>query len=763
MNLWNPFAFNVLGQPMAPAAPPALRVEGGQASLSQLAMAQQAFARYVSHARLSQVPNPTQIGKLADGTDYRIVSVAGQHIMQIWPAQHSRSVKVDSGIVLSQMQPGEIWLLVNELVDGRASGNWVFRNIAKEYSAPEKSDIFSLQGMTDRAVAVPGAWGYSYATEDGLGLGRYGYLKVFRPSSQGVYPGDLMHVTPNGAAVFVNTLVSSGRTMMQSVLKKSMSDLNPPPFGSNAQTTVIKQEVAADSRELSVDTPGFIDVVGLFPLPDLSKRQYHVVSPNGKYLAVAVDRYAGRSSSIVGALVYAPDYFEIKWDKWPYVGYSRWDRVNLTLQTTPTNAQPPEYEETEQIVKVFRAGSAGYESASDVPLPVTPSVFTPTISRVVNNVVQAAYRAGVRVVQQFWPHPHLISSVSLVEDNGGANNVYQVSATHSTTNSYQLRKSSEATTRHLIGITDSGELMTHDDNVSLVYEVDYARPTSSSVVTLTQQENPPKVGVELVMGMASVNVTSGSYEAKFKYHARNLRKYINGPELILSENYVEGVKSGTFFEDLVPAQTVHNGGAQVQYTSRVVNRGVLLQRLADGLLVYYVHSAELSHQSSSTYSQQTNTESPSTAIPVLHAQVHIWYRGVETTFPMEPSGAGYAGYANLGTNIAERGETIYSSENMLEDTEPIGSWDVNYAAQSDFLSTNVDSFVMPLPIQNLFASAVCAKCPQTPGMLLEISVGKFPDQKIRRFLVDTVAGVREAESVLEWPQAARNGASFYPF
>jgi hypothetical protein len=48
-------------------------------------------------------------------------------------------------------------------------------------------------------------------------------------------------------------------------------------------------------------------------------------------------------------------------------------------------------------------------------------------------------------------------------------------------------------------------------------------------------------------------------------------------------------------------------------------------------------------------------------------------------------------------------------------------------------------------------------------MLLEIAVGNFPDRQIRRFLVDPVAGVREAESVLPWPQAARNAASFYPF
>ncbi|KWT68042.1 MAG: hypothetical protein L0H10_09595 [Comamonas sp.] len=99
--------------------------------------------------------------------------------------------------------------------------------------------------------------------------------------------------------------------------------------------------------------------------------------------------------------------------------------------------------------------------------------------------------------------------------------------------------------------------------------------------------------------MPSVNVSSGSFEAKFKYHAKNLLKYSHGPELITSETYVEGVENGTFFEDLIPDERARTGSAQVQYTSRDVSRRVLLQRLADGLLVYYMHSAQLSHQASS--------------------------------------------------------------------------------------------------------------------------------------------------------------------
>lgn len=754
MSLWNPFALNVLGQPMAPVAPPALRVEGGQASSAQLAMAQQAFASFVNQARLSQAPNPSQIGKLADGTAYRIVSVAGQQIMQIWPAQDSRSIKVDSGIVFSQKQSGEIWLLINELVDGRPSAKWVFRNIAKEYSAPEKSNIFSMQGMTERAIAVPGGWGYSYTTQ---GLGRFGYLNVFNPLGTGGYTGELMHVSPDGVAVFVSTSVSGERTMRQSVLTKNVSDLSPPPFGSNAQTNVVKQDVAAQSQALSVDTPGFLETVELYPLPNPLAREFHVVSPNGKYLAVVVQRYSGRRENIVGPLVYAPDSYQVKLDLWPYVTYSRGTIVRLDLQILSFPGGPAEYETTEQVIKAFRAGNSGYEPVEDMVLASHPREFTPTIARVVGGVVRSTRLAGFSIPQQVWQNRLLISS-SVFE--GGTK--WRVFATHNSTNSYALRKSSESGTRQLIGMTNSGEYVIQDDQRSLVYEVDYSRPTDSHIEVISFQDSAPMAGDLVSADISLVNNESGSFEAKFKSHSKNLRKYSIGPEIITSERYVEGVKTGTFYQNNIRFEEELSTSIQVQYTSRVVSRQVVLQRLVDGLLVYYEHSAELTHQSSAVFGGQGTTENPSTALPQRSAKVTIWYRGVETTFPIEPGSSGYPGYANLGTNITAFGEVLRASQNMLSDTDPIGGWGPGWVAKSGFISTDEHGIVEPLPIDNLPVSAVCAKCPQTPGMLLEITMAVSGNARVWRFLVDPVAGVRQAESVLEWPQAAK-AASFYPF
>lgn len=98
--LWNPYAFSVTGQPVALAAPPALRVYGGTATAEQLAAAQAAYARFCMHARLSNVPNPTELGRLADGSVYRIVVVGNTTIMELSVAPVQRQETGGSGVLI---------------------------------------------------------------------------------------------------------------------------------------------------------------------------------------------------------------------------------------------------------------------------------------------------------------------------------------------------------------------------------------------------------------------------------------------------------------------------------------------------------------------------------------------------------------------------------------------------------------------------------------------------------------------------------------
>ena len=81
-NIWNPHAFGVTGEPVGPQTN-ALRVYGAEPSKEQIAVAQQAFAKFCANARLSMVPNPMEQGFLPDGSKYRIVTVGNVRIMEV--------------------------------------------------------------------------------------------------------------------------------------------------------------------------------------------------------------------------------------------------------------------------------------------------------------------------------------------------------------------------------------------------------------------------------------------------------------------------------------------------------------------------------------------------------------------------------------------------------------------------------------------------------------------------------------------------------
>ena len=81
-NIWNPHAFGVTGQPVGPQVN-TLRVYGAEPSKEQLAMAQQAFAKFCMTERLSFAPNQTQQGFLPDGSKYRILGVGNTRIMEV--------------------------------------------------------------------------------------------------------------------------------------------------------------------------------------------------------------------------------------------------------------------------------------------------------------------------------------------------------------------------------------------------------------------------------------------------------------------------------------------------------------------------------------------------------------------------------------------------------------------------------------------------------------------------------------------------------
>lgn len=106
MSLWNPYAFSVTGQALAPVAPPALRAYGAEPTAEQRGMAQTVYVAFCSRVRLSAVPNPTEQGRFPDGTSYRITVVGPQTVMEIWPVADDDLRRSGIGLILTALDGG---------------------------------------------------------------------------------------------------------------------------------------------------------------------------------------------------------------------------------------------------------------------------------------------------------------------------------------------------------------------------------------------------------------------------------------------------------------------------------------------------------------------------------------------------------------------------------------------------------------------------------------------------------------------------------
>lgn len=113
-SLFNPYALTALGKPLQQRQSPELRVETPYISRAQRDMAQHTFVRFLDQARLSMVPNPTEQGRLADGTPYRIVTASGAPIMQVWPVAEETPesrLKFASGFVFESLDSDAYYVI----------------------------------------------------------------------------------------------------------------------------------------------------------------------------------------------------------------------------------------------------------------------------------------------------------------------------------------------------------------------------------------------------------------------------------------------------------------------------------------------------------------------------------------------------------------------------------------------------------------------------------------------------------------------------
>lgn len=278
--IWNPYVFTPLGNHIVGEAPPALRVMGGmQATAGQLSHAQQRFVQFVMQTRLSTVPNPTEVGRLPDGTQYRIVKLGPQTTMEIWPAGTESTG--DSGVLVDDSalpgvrtwlfkpkgryaQPSGAWevLRVNR---GTGQGSWHART-GREYFVFRDGYYDFLRGGQHVITAYPdGVW------------------------SMGILSSSLQQAVRGGRKVFVCLFVGAGRTDVFTMSAPAVPIDGPLPktvaldtvqvVVDDAQRNVISAALHPDSRLALVSSyPSETFVPG-----DFRQRAFpvYVVQPHG--------------------------------------------------------------------------------------------------------------------------------------------------------------------------------------------------------------------------------------------------------------------------------------------------------------------------------------------------------------------------------------------------------------------------------------------------------------------------------------------------
>lgn len=229
---------------MTPTAAAALRVIEGEPTADQFAAAQHVFYKFCMHTRLSAAPNQTEIGRLPDGSRYRITDISGVRTMELWVEDGTRSGIViafsalDGSLLEGHVTNGEstTYLLTPKVKSGTrtSSGKWRVRKLSdpkgggKAVNADPTGRVYFVgyQGRDDEDYpAFLGRYGrvneYAYAIEDPLPN------NVYRGGSKVGVTQLYLSDTPVSPIPFVLKDDAGKNYAAQLVLRQSF--LGPPP------------------------------------------------------------------------------------------------------------------------------------------------------------------------------------------------------------------------------------------------------------------------------------------------------------------------------------------------------------------------------------------------------------------------------------------------------------------------------------------------------------------------------------------------------
>lgn len=196
-DIYNPYAFGVLGDPAPLVAPPALRVVSGQATPEQIAMARDAFTRFCAGTRLSHVPHPAEVGRLPDGSTYRITDVAGNRVMQLWAVEGKSGTLAASGFVFFRTMNGALELLVIDVktAEGKHTGEWGVTVLPADKSPPY---IYTNEHRGSLRPSIRGFSPHPYMVTSNYGMQHSVFgLAVGLPYGVPPYEHEVMHAEGN--------------------------------------------------------------------------------------------------------------------------------------------------------------------------------------------------------------------------------------------------------------------------------------------------------------------------------------------------------------------------------------------------------------------------------------------------------------------------------------------------------------------------------------------------------------------------------------
>lgn len=185
MKPWNPYAMTFHGQPLIGQTPPKLVVYGQPLTAQQGVMLQTAYNAFVGAARTSIVPNPTQRGRLLDGSPYTIECSQGVCTCTVWSSGRNAAEWGDvfSGIIFTT-QDNIKTVAVNIGGGGISTGEWELKDVSAvpmNHSQQPTGTVYNNRMKPSPSVLLGGKERYVYRTDSSTG--RYGNETVFHEFS----------------------------------------------------------------------------------------------------------------------------------------------------------------------------------------------------------------------------------------------------------------------------------------------------------------------------------------------------------------------------------------------------------------------------------------------------------------------------------------------------------------------------------------------------------------------------------------------------